>query len=192
MAVRSKSFTDFLSVIRGGDYLILDTETTGLDQRAEICQIAIIDSCGQTLLDTLVKPTRPIPHDAQRIHGISDEMCADAPKWPDIQNGIASIIAGTNLIVYNATYDRGMMHKSAEAHGQSKTDWKMIAAWHCAMLAYAEYRGDWNDYFGNYRWHRLTEACRQLSLPIQNAHNALGDCLMTLAICRALAGMDVL
>jgi DNA polymerase-3 subunit epsilon len=190
MADRSKSFTDFMSVIRGGDYIILDTETTGLDQRAEICQIAIIDSSGQTLLDTLVKPTRPIPPDAQRIHGISDQMVAEAPQWPELQHGIASLIAGTNLIVYNATYDRGMMHKSADAHSLLKTDWKVIAAWHCAMLAYAEYVGDWNDYFGNYRWHRLTEACRQLSLPISNAHNALGDCLMTLAVCRALAGMD--
>ena len=43
---------------------ILDTETTGLDNQAEIVEISIIAQQGQVVLDTLVKPLRPIPADA--------------------------------------------------------------------------------------------------------------------------------
>jgi DNA polymerase-3 subunit epsilon len=119
-------------------------------------------------------------------------MCTDAPQWPALTQQIAQIIDGKNLVVYNAVYDRGMMHKSIEAHYQPKIEWKDIARWHCAMLAYAEAKGDWNDYRGDWRWHKLTDACRQLKLPIGNAHSALGDCLMTLEICRRMAASEVL
>lgn len=39
------------------DWLILDTETTGLDSRDRIVEIAVIDLSGVVLLNTLVKPT---------------------------------------------------------------------------------------------------------------------------------------
>ena len=48
---------------------ILDTETTGLYDDAEIVEISIIDENGGVLLDTLVKPLKPIPAEATAIHG---------------------------------------------------------------------------------------------------------------------------
>lgn len=177
----------FIDMAAKQDYIILDTETTGLDQRAEICQIAIIDSAGNTLLDTLVRPVRGIPYDAERIHGITDEMVQDAPIWPSLIPQIDAIVRGRNIIVYNAIYDRSMFHRSSEAHALPKTEWRDIAAWHCAMLAFSEIYGEWNDYHGNYRWQKLTTAARYYSLPVVNAHSALGDCLMTLGVVRALS-----
>lgn len=51
--------------------LFIDTETTGLGDDAEIVEICIIDSHGFILLNTLVKPTKPIPDEAIAIHGIT-------------------------------------------------------------------------------------------------------------------------
>ena len=42
-------------------FCILDTETTGLDDNAEIVEIAIIDKEERTLINQLVKPTQRIP-----------------------------------------------------------------------------------------------------------------------------------
>lgn len=50
----------------------LDTETTGLGSTDEIIEISIIDDDGSTLLETLVKPSQPIPADSTRVHGITD------------------------------------------------------------------------------------------------------------------------
>lgn len=173
----------FQDALRGSDFNVLDTETTGLDD-GEIVQIAIINSVGETLLDTLIKPARFIPPSATQIHGITDEICKDAPSWFEITEKIRSIITGKPLVIYNAVYDRKMMHKSQERHNLPKIEWKEITDFHCAMEAFAEFYGDWNDYRGNYRWQKLVTAAAHCNVTVANAHNALGDCLMTLGVVR--------
>jgi DNA polymerase-3 subunit epsilon len=59
--------------------------------------------------------------------------------------------------------------------------------WVCAMEAYAEFWGEWNDYHGNYRWQKLATACRQQGIGVVNAHDAMGDARMTLALLAKLA-----
>ena len=79
----------------GCDYVVLDTETTGLDEDAEIVEIAIVDSTGKVLLDTLVKPSKPLPVycEASEIHGITNEMLVNAPNWQDIYEKVSRAIA---------------------------------------------------------------------------------------------------
>ncbi|WP_374188802.1 exonuclease domain-containing protein, partial [Shewanella morhuae] len=49
---------------------------------SEIVEISIIDAVsGEILLDTLVKPVGVIPDDVIAIHGITNEMVADAPYF---------------------------------------------------------------------------------------------------------------
>ncbi|MCL4880490.1 MAG: 3'-5' exonuclease [Anaerolineae bacterium] len=169
--------------VRRKNFVILDTETTGLND-GEICQIAIIDQHGQTLLDTLVKPVNGIPADATQIHGITTDMVTSAPGWSEVAPQVRALLTGRDVIVYNAVYDRKMMHKSAEAAGMEKIDWKAFSEWVCAMEAYAEYYGDWNDYRQSFRWQKLIDAARNCSVAVSNAHSALGDCLMTLGVVR--------
>jgi DNA polymerase-3 subunit epsilon len=172
-----------------GNFVILDTETTGLE-RGEIVQIAIIDQTGQTLLDTLVKPNNPIPYSAQAIHGITDAIVADAPSWAEVSPKVQSLVQGKDLMVYNAVYDRKMLHQTAESNGMPKIQWREIAQWVCVMEAYAIYHGDWNDYHQSYRWQKLTDAATRLGIDRKHAHSALGDCLMTLGVINALAKIE--
>ncbi len=181
--MKAASFRQMLSSEAG--YVVLDTETTGLND-GEICQIAVVSSAGEVLLDTLVKTVRGIPYGSTRIHGITNEMVQDAPRWAEISPSLVNILKGQNVVVYNAVYDRKMMHRSAEHAGLPKTDWKQFSTWWCAMEAFAEVYGEWNSYRRNYRWQSLTTACRYYGIPISNAHSALGDVLMTLQLCRKM------
>ncbi len=178
-----------LNVIRAGQFLILDTETTGLE-RGEIVQISVIDSSGSALINTLVKPVEPIPPSTTRIHGITNQMVTTAPRFADVVGDLRQIINGQQVIVYNAVYDRKMLHQSAEAAGIEKTDWKAISRWWCAMEGFAEVYGDWNSMRRSYRWQKLTTAASYYGLPLVDAHSALGDCLMTLAVCKRMAGLE--
>lgn len=179
------SLQKFCETLKGKNFLVLDTETTGLDD-GEVVQIAIINNAKDVLLNTFVKPAQPIPVDATRIHGITDEMCKDAPTWIDLAPEIKKILEGQLLVVYNAVYDRKMMHKTQERHDLPKIEWKEIADWHCAMEAYAEFYGEWNNYHGNYRWQRLSVAAQNCGIRVAAAHSALGDCLMTLGVVKHL------
>ena len=70
-------------VLTTDDWVILDTETTGLSE-AEIVQIGIINHQGQTILNSLLLPTIAIPNDAIAIHGINNEAVTDSPSFPEI------------------------------------------------------------------------------------------------------------
>jgi len=175
-----------LNIIRSGQYLILDTETTGLE-RGEIVQISVIDSSGTALINTLVKPVEPIPASTTRIHGITNQMVAAAPRFVEVIDNLRQTLNGQQVIVYNAVYDRKMLHQSAEAAGIEKTDWKAISRWWCAMEAFAEVYGDWNSMRRSYRWQKLSIAARHYGISVVDEHSALGDCLTTLAVCKHMA-----
>ncbi len=177
-------------VYQRGNFAILDTETTGL-RDGEICQIAVIDAEGKTLIDTLVKPLHGIPFDASRIHGIYDNDVKDAPTWRDVAPLVQAAITRRDVVVYNAVYDRKFMHKSAEACGMEKIDWKTISPFFCAMEAFAEFYGDWNNYHSSYTWKSLSTAAQYLNITVENAHSALGDCLMTLGVLRGMYASGV-
>lgn len=172
----------FKQIVARRNFVVLDTETTGLDKPAEICQIGIIDCDGNTLMDTLIRPKRPIPQAAINIHGITNEMVADFDTWPDVRGWVLSYIQGKDVIVYNAVYDRKIMHWTDEAWECPRVEYKEFSTWYCAMEAYAEHYGEINEYRGSYKWQRLTNAMAQQGLPVSDAHSALGDCLMTLQL----------
>lgn len=170
--------------VRQGPFVVLDTETTGL--HGEVCQIAILSSEGEILLDQLVRPSEHIPQDAYRIHGISDEEVRSSPVWGDVQPRVLAGIFGKTVIVYNAKFNRHILHNSAERAGLPKTNWKELSTWVCAMEAFAEFYGDWNEYHQSYRWQKLSFAAEYCNIPVLSAHQALADCIMTLGIARAM------
>lgn len=176
---------DFIDMLQANEYLILDTETTGL-REGEIVQIAIQTQNGVTLLDTLIRPSQPIPADATRIHGITDEMVAEAPLWSDVVPQIEAYTQGAELVVYNAIYDRRMMHQTAARAGLPHFVWKEHARWWCAMHAFAEWYGDWNEYHQSYRWQTLSKAAAVLGIEQDGAHTALSDVITTRKVCAAL------
>ena len=182
---QSNSLKVFLEMVRRGDFVVLDTETTGLD--GEVCQIAVVDYHGNALVNTLVKPSESIPPAATAVHGIRDEDVAGALGWPEVLPMLMKVLRGRNVVVYNATYDRRMMHHSAERAGLPKVNWKAFSEWWCAMEAFAEIYGDWNDYHGNYRWQKLATAAHYYGISVEGAHNALTDCRITLAVVKAMA-----
>jgi DNA polymerase-3 subunit epsilon len=170
--------------------LVLDAETTGLDENAEIIELAVIDELGNTLLNTLVKPTKPIPAEAIEIHGITNEMVADAPSWETVRGQLAWIMVKnprSPLVIYNADYDSRLIVQTEVANGGDYFNPALLGA-ECAMLAYAEFYGDWNEYREQFRWQKLVNAADQQCVEVKGAHRALSDCLMTLGVIQAMAG----
>ena len=73
------------------DWVILDTETTGLDGSAEIISITVMSSTGEILLDTLLKPSGCIPQDASAVNGITDEGRPCASVYRDISAALPGV-----------------------------------------------------------------------------------------------------
>jgi DNA polymerase-3 subunit epsilon len=159
----------------------LDTETTGLDRFAEIVEIAVLDAVGRVIVDTLVRPKAAIPPIASAIHGIYDAHLERAPTWPEIHASVSAALAGRQVIVYNAAFDRRMVAQSCARHGLEAP----APIWSCAMGAYASFRGILAGR-GSYRRHKLEDATATFGGPVAG-HRAAGDALACRAVVVGMA-----
>lgn len=174
-----KSIDEFREMIRRNNFVVLDTENTGLYYPAEIVNIGVLHWTGEVLVDTLVRPVHPIPPEATAVHGITDQMVAGAPLWRTVRPQVIEALAGGDLVIYNANYDLQLLSWTDTLNGiKEHSPWQLSGAY-CAMEWYAEKFGEWDDYHGNYRWQKLTVAMRQQRLQVKDAHGAIGDCRMT-------------
>ena len=168
-----------------GGFVVFDTETTGFDADDEIIQIGIIDHTGATVFESLIKPARPITN--SQYHGITDETVKDAPDFAAVYPAIHAALEHKRVIAYNADYDWRMLRQEWERHGLAPIG----AVSHCAMLQYAAFNGDWNDYHGNYRWVKLREALAAFGLKHEDfgdaEHDAVTDARATLALVKKMA-----
>ena len=167
-----------------GRPLYLDTETTGLDEASEIVEVCIIDADGASLVDTLVRPSGRIPPGATKIHGITDEMVADAPSWPEVWPAVESVIAGREVGIYNADYDLAMIRRCNARHQLQRRE--KNARGFCIMKLYARFAGDRKPN-GEFRWHRLEAAGEQCGIDLLNAHRARADTLLARALLHHMA-----
>jgi len=167
------------------DIFVLDTETTGLGDDAEIIEIGIINGSGETVMNTLLKPTISIPADATAIHSLTDDDLQNAPVFADVVEELEGIIQGNILLMYNAEYDLRLLRQSAR---KAKIRLNLEpAAIRCVMLEYAEYFGDWDNKHQSWKWQKLSNAIRHTGYePAQGMlpHRAIADCVATLHVYR--------
>ncbi len=167
------------------DFLVLDTETTGLGAADQIVEIAIVDQTGAARMHQRIKPSIPIPPAAYRIHGISDLDVAAAPTFRQIYIKLSVLLAGQIVVAYNMDFDWRLLLQTASVYGLPEP---RVAKRDCAMQQYARYKGERNPNGRNYRSHKLAAAVQREGLPSSGAHTSLGDARMTLALLRKLAG----
>lgn len=177
------------SLLKRSDWVVMDTETTGLDDQAQAVQIGILSPSGDVLIDRLIKPTIPIPPEASQIHGIYDRHVATAQTIVEMEPELRGYLEGQIVVVYNAPYDARILIQSFRPHYPERLwHWSTNINYADIMEPYTNYWGEWSDYHGCYKWQRLTAACAQQGVEIEDAHSAIGDCRMTLALIRKLAG----
>ena len=172
------------------DFVILDTETTGLYSPARIVEISCIDREGNVLVDSLVNPGIPIPADASAIHGISDADVADRPSfsglWPLVWDAVRNADC---VLIYNASYDCRLIRQSLEGYEVALAQAGQLTCG-CIMELYAQFYGQYSEFHGSNRWQKLTNAVSQCGLKMEGvAHRALADTRASLSVLKYMASM---
>lgn len=167
------------------DPVFLDTETTGTEAMDEIVEIAILDSDGQVLFESLVKAKRPVSPGAARVHGITEIKLYNAPTWEAVWPLAQQALRDRWLAVYNAAFDLRLMRQTCGLHG---IPWLLpTAGQQCIMELFAQYYGERNPRYGSYRWKSLDFAGRYFQLPEPNSHRAADDTLLSLLVLKKMA-----
>jgi DNA polymerase III epsilon subunit-like protein len=168
-------------------WVILDIETTGRMDDADVIEIAGIDLRGQQLFAMLVCPPVLIPAAITDLTGISNEMVGDVPGLETIYEQIAPLVAERRVLVYNVDFDLPCLERCVVKSGVA---WRQVSS-ACLMEAYAEYRGrrhpQGHRFAGQYVWQSLAMACEQMGVAGHQTHRALDDCQRALALLLAMS-----
>lgn len=159
-------------------FVVLDTETTGLGPRAEIIEIAALDSAGTVLLESKVWPRcGRVPAASTRIHGLTTSDLKGAPTWPELLLELERQLGGRRVLAWNAPFDERMAHQSSRLWNLAP----QLPTFECAMRGYAQVRGIGSL---SMRLERAAQVERVLTAPQQ--HRSLGDTQLVLAVLRRL------
>jgi DNA polymerase III subunit epsilon len=148
--------------------VVIDCETTDLP--GAICEVAVIDTQGRCLLNTLVDPRRPISAAATRVHNITDAMIVGVPGFPEVLAEILQVTAGRRVLAYNAPFDYDCLRSDAQRYDTNSEHLDDPDTWGCIMRARSAWVGSPDHFY-----------------PLGAAHRAVGDAVAALAVLQAIA-----
>lgn len=100
--------------------IVLDTETTGLepatgDRIVEIGCIELVNHVPSGRhFHRYLNPERPMPEEAFRVHGLSDDFLRDKPRYADVHAEFLDFIGEATLIIHNAPFDLAFLRAEAD------------------------------------------------------------------------------
>ncbi len=170
------------TALRDLSYVVFDTETTGLDPaRDAVVQIGAVRVVNGRVIasetfEALAHPGRPIPPSSTRVHGISNEMVADAPPFTAVCARFHAFARDAVIVAHNAPFDLAFLHRETKTGGPV-FDNAVLDTVHLSAVV-----------FGGSETHTLDAICERLQIDIPEAqrHTALGDAMAT---ARALSAM---
>lgn len=165
--------------------IVVDTETTGLDPAdghriIEIGCVELFDHVptGVTF-QRYLNPERPIPRDAQRVHGLTDEFLVEKPRFAAIADELLSFFGDAPLVMHNASFD--LKFVNAELLRLSRTAIPPARTIDTIEIAKAKLPG---------ARYSLDELCKRFGIDLsgRKKHGALIDAELTARVYLELVG----
>ena len=154
-------------------YIVLDTETTGLDpkQGHRIIEIAAVEVVDRRLTGRHVHyyldPEREIDAAATEVHGLTWDALRDKPKFADIVQDLIDFTRGAGWIIHNAPFDLAFLDEELKRLELSSTAGICAEAVDTLELAREQFPGKKNS---------LDALCERFG--IDNAHRTLHGALL--------------
>lgn len=162
-----------------GDFVILDTETTGMCRNDEVIELAVLDMDGCVLYHSYFDPDADMNPFAQRVHGIRKESLAGKPKFPEEWEKIKAAIGGKRVLGHNIKFDKKLIWQSLERYGYSGADVDTVFYGMLDSVQIARAHIETDHY-------NLNDLTTLVGITREEQHNAADDCLMTLQFLRRL------
>ena len=104
--------------------IVFDTETTGLspaggDRMVEIGCVEIFNrvDTGRTF-HCYFNPGRPMPSEAEAVHGLSTMFLSDKPAFADQAEALLEFLGDAPLVAHNASFDFGFLNFEMKLAGR--------------------------------------------------------------------------
>ncbi len=197
------SVTAKTSLDKIGNFVVIDTETTGLKRSSSVLELSGIKyEHFQPIekFETLVRPTKETSwEEAQKINGISPEMVADAPTINEVAMSFIEFCADYNFVGHNLEYDLKILEHKGICFSTKR---KFFDTLQLAKKVWKTPKKKWDrdseqyeiDYDGDYDVldYRLETLCSEIKVFRNDAHRSDSDCLATAKIFEYLVRMITL
>ena len=126
------------------DYIVLDTETTGLPDEngpPDIVTLGITVVRKREIAESVEFKTRPqkrISEEAQRIHGITNEQAAEFAAFDSQWNQIADYLKDQLIVIHNASFDWPILLDHITRYGLSMPPVQGVFCSQKAAIAWAQ------------------------------------------------------
>lgn len=174
-------------IILKNRFAVLDIETTGVNHFTdEVVQVGIVQvDNGRPGMRawTFVKPEKPIPQEATALHGITNAMVSNAPRFRDIAPDIVGLVGERCIVGYNvAGFDVPFLRRKMAVLGP---DW----GWNPAILDvfHLVRKYDKKPETAAAGYHKLAQVAARYGLAVGKAHDAIEDCRMAWSVFDKLA-----
>lgn len=160
-----------------GAVAVIDFETTGLDPSVDrVLEMGVVSFDEGVLTSSqnwLINPTIPVPDEASAVHGITDEMLADKPRFEQIWDEIRTHLEGRLPVAYNAGFDKKFLIAELERMGETTWGDELPPA----MQAEVEWIDPlvWVRELYQDQSAKLGAICEHLEIPLDDAHRAASD-----------------
>jgi DNA polymerase-3 subunit epsilon len=175
--------------ILNNDPIILDTETTGLDDDDQIIELGVIDVHGVTILNTLVKSTKPSHPKALEVHQITETHLAEHGKdWSEVSHDLGVFLDCHPVIMYNSPFDTRMIEQTCLAHQVEKpSEYKVYDLMELANRHFISH-AQWCQKRSQFKRLSLAKCCEIAGIKYKgDAHRAIVDCHATLELLKFIA-----
>ena len=104
--------------------IVFDTETTGLSPAGgdRMVEIGCIEMIGRVEtgrhFHCYFNPDRPMPSEAEAVHGLSDIFLSDKPRFADQVEDLLEFIGDAPLVAHNASFDFGFLNHELDRCGR--------------------------------------------------------------------------
>ena len=126
------------------DYIVLDTETTGLPNEngpPDIVALGITVVKNRKIAESVEFKTRPqkqISEEAQSIHGITNEQAAGFDAFDSQWNQIAEYLKDQLIVIHNASFDWPILLDHVARYGLSMPPVQGVFCSQKAAIAWAQ------------------------------------------------------
>lgn len=148
--------------------IVLDVETTGLDyQREKMIEFAAVKLVNGEIVDeyeTLINPEQEIRYSSQKVHGISQEMVEDQPKYEEVMPKILEFIGDYPIVGHNVIFDYNFINKASRNLYEKKIENHRIDSQHMFREVFPEEFS-----------HGLEALMKRFDVDFSTRHRAMAD-----------------
>jgi len=164
-----------LELLRHGDFVAIDLETTGLDARRDaavsVAAVPFRGGAPTSGFETLLNPGRAIPADSTRIHGITDRMVSAAPRLDEVLDELDALWGKQVLVGHGVAFDLAVIDRARRARRRPPLGNSAL----CTMRLAAALHPGWSDV-------TLESIASRVGVPVMGRHTARGDAVIAGAV----------